>query len=148
MSNKIAVRLYSNEKYGKTYGKGLYRRAVFNGTADLKDTNTKYLLDFFAYNDWENTAKTDLDMEALTNAREFFDGDTTNKVFSWVVRWGGNGDKTKVIGFGAHDLRTNKLLLCIEDEASEIVEGWELTARSCRTTDKSSPQLLATNYEL
>ncbi len=31
---EIAVRLFDNNTYGTTYGKGLYRRAVFNGTID------------------------------------------------------------------------------------------------------------------
>jgi hypothetical protein len=35
-SIEIAVRLYENNAYGTTFGKGMYRRALFNGTIDAK----------------------------------------------------------------------------------------------------------------
>jgi hypothetical protein len=28
----VAIRLYENKAYGTTYGKGLYRKAIYNGT--------------------------------------------------------------------------------------------------------------------
>lgn len=34
--SEIAVRLYDNNAYGTTYGKGLYRKAIYNGTIDAK----------------------------------------------------------------------------------------------------------------
>ena len=33
---EIAVRLYENQTYGTTYGKGLFRKALFNGSIDKK----------------------------------------------------------------------------------------------------------------
>ena len=46
---EIAVRLYDNNSYGTTYGKGLYRRAIYNGTIDAKEFNAKYLADIALY---------------------------------------------------------------------------------------------------
>lgn len=43
----VAVRLFENQAYGTTYGKGLYRRAVYNGTVDIKAPKVKYLIDLF-----------------------------------------------------------------------------------------------------
>ena len=48
-AKEIAVRLYENKKYGTTYGKGLFHSAVFNGSADVLGSNTKYLLDYYPY---------------------------------------------------------------------------------------------------
>lgn len=36
---EIAVRLYDNNTYGTTYGKGMYRKAIYNGTIDAKHLN-------------------------------------------------------------------------------------------------------------
>jgi len=45
----VAVRLFENQAYGTTYGKGLYRRAIYNGTVEMKTPKVKYLIDLFAY---------------------------------------------------------------------------------------------------
>jgi hypothetical protein len=42
----IAIRLFENQKFGTTYGKGLRRSAVFNATAEVDEPYAKYLLDF------------------------------------------------------------------------------------------------------
>ena len=36
---EIAVRLYDNNTYGSTYGRGLYRKAIYNGTIDAKHSS-------------------------------------------------------------------------------------------------------------
>ena len=51
-NNEIAVRLYDNPFYGTTHGKGLYRKALFNGTADISTPSAKYLLDFESVEGW------------------------------------------------------------------------------------------------
>ena len=51
-NNEIAVRLYDNPFYGTTHGKGLYRKAIFNGTADITAPSAKYLLDFESVEGW------------------------------------------------------------------------------------------------
>ncbi|MGV1017810.1 MAG: hypothetical protein ACOYBW_10600, partial [Fluviibacter phosphoraccumulans] len=59
---EIAVRLFTNDKYGKTYGPGLRNKAVFNASAELRKPSIKYLLDFYQFEDWANKAKTDEQM--------------------------------------------------------------------------------------
>ncbi len=62
----IAVRLFDNEKFGTTHGKGLYRKAIYNGTIETSGQN-KYLVDLYSYEEWANMAKTDEQMEILAN---------------------------------------------------------------------------------
>lgn len=62
---EIAVRGFINEKFNTTFGKGLFRRAMFNGSVELGSPNQKYLVDYFEYSNWENTAKTDQQMATV-----------------------------------------------------------------------------------
>ena len=39
--HNIAVRLYDNPKFGRTFGRGLYHNALFNGTVDLLDSTPR-----------------------------------------------------------------------------------------------------------
>ena len=34
---EITARLWENKLYGTTYGKGQYRKAIYNGTLELND---------------------------------------------------------------------------------------------------------------
>ena len=43
---EIAIRGFINEKFNTTFGKGLFRRAVYNGSVELHDPNQKYLVDY------------------------------------------------------------------------------------------------------
>jgi hypothetical protein len=151
MANGIAVRFYDNAKYGSTYGKGLYRNAVFNATADLRKPEAKYLLDMFSFNDWQNRAKTDLDMEALEAVADFrSEADRANLLATWIKRLDCDGTKKQVHGFGLFDLITHELTLLISDEEAGVVDSWLLDVKPCKqaTGNKKSPQLLATNEEL
>lgn len=62
---EIAVRLYDNKFYGTTYGKGLYRKALYNDSIDLQTPLVKYVIDLFIYDDWANQAKTDEQMNSV-----------------------------------------------------------------------------------
>lgn len=147
MQNEIAVRLYENNKYGSTYGKGLYHHAVFNGTADIKHPKAKYLLDFYSYDHWEVQAKTDEQMEVVQIVSE-----TANKniLVSWVLRYDAiTKQKAHVMGFCTLDLATSALQLVISDDAMDIGAAWKLSVKPCKLVrDKNAPQLLATNAEL
>ncbi len=48
----IAVRGFINEKFNTTSGKSLFRRALFNGSIELRDPNQKYLVDYYTYPEW------------------------------------------------------------------------------------------------
>lgn len=143
---EIAVRLYDNNTYGTTYGRGLYRKAIYNGTVDAKHSNTKYLVDFYSYDDWANQAKTNDQMEILANITPEAD-----MLFSWVKHYDAEtGAKTPITGLCQINLNTMSLSIAIMDQARDIENVWNLTARSCRQTQtgKRVPQLLATNADL
>ena len=78
----IAVRLYDNQTYGTTYGKGLYRKAIFNGTIDNQDRSITYLVDFYNYQDWVNQAKNDQQMHIVANIKP-----TADTLYSWVKHY-------------------------------------------------------------
>jgi len=46
---EIAVRGFINERFGSTHAQGLFRRAVYNGSIELRNPFQKYLVDFYAY---------------------------------------------------------------------------------------------------
>ena len=143
---EIAVRLYDNNTYGTTYGRGLYRKAIYNGTIDAKHSNAKYLVDFYNYEDWANQAKTDVDMKFIANATPDAD-----MLFSWVKRYdGATKSKTPVTGMCLINTATMDMTVAILDEQRGVDEVWNLNARPCRQVaqGKRSPQLLATNGDL
>jgi len=121
MEKKIAVRFYDNNKFGTTYAKGLYRKAVFNGTADLQQPNTKYLLDMLSYDDWENSAKTNEDMRALELAEDLIEArPKADWLCSFIKRFDSNGNKSSVKGFCMFDLDTKQLILAIDDAVTSV----------------------------
>ena len=143
---EIAVRLYDNNTYGSTYGRGLYRKAIYNGTVDAKHSNTKYLVDFYSYEDWANQARTDGQMEILANIAPAAD-----VLFSWVTHYDtATRAKAPVTGMCQINMDTMDLTVAIMDEEHGMEDVWRLTARSCRQTQtgKRVPQLLATNGDL
>jgi hypothetical protein len=140
------VRLYDNNTYGTTSGRGQYRKAIYNGTVDAKHSNTKYLVDFYAYEDWANQARTDGQMEILANIAP-----ATDVLFSWVQHYDTDTRaKTPVTGMCQINLDTLDVMVVIMDEQRDVEDAWRLTARPCRQTQtgKRVPQLLATNGDL
>ena len=147
---EIAVRIYDNAKYGTTYGKGLRHSAVFNAAADVKAPNAKYLLDFYQFDRWEHTAKSDNDMETLAIVREIVrPAALTDTLASWVVRYdSATKTKTNVLGYATLDLNTNAVDLLVLDEALDLQQRWKLNAKRCKAgRGTNSPTLLATNAE-
>ena len=57
---EITARLWENKLYGTTYGKGQYRKAIYNGTLELNDPYAKYLVDFEEIADWFHFTKAPL----------------------------------------------------------------------------------------
>ena len=143
---EIAVRLYDNNTYGSTYGRGQYRKAIYNGTVDAKHSNTKYLVDFYSYEDWANLAKTDGQMHILSGTPPMDD-----VLFSWVTHYdSATRAKAPVTGLCFINMDTMEMTVGIEDLERGVDEVWQLTARECRQTQtgKRVPQLLATNGDL
>ena len=143
---EIAVRLYENQTYGTTYGKGLFRKALFNGSIDIKTPCTKYVIDLFNYDDWCNIAKTS---EQMVIIRDVPQQDDT--LFSWINRYDRTTkQKTLVSGFCSFDCDTKDMRIMILDPVVQIEDVWQISAKPCQsnTNGLRSPQLLATNADL
>lgn len=84
MEKEIAVRMFENQKFGTTYGKGLYRTAVFNASVELRDPHVKYLLDFHGYERWMHSARSD---QQLSIVKLTEDQCKPTDLVSWVVRY-------------------------------------------------------------
>ena len=143
---EIAVRLYENQTYGITYGKGLFRKALFNGSIDIKTPCTKYVIDLFNYDDWSNIAKTS---EQMVIIRDVPQQDDT--LFSWINRYDRTTkQKTLVSGFCSFDCDSKGMRIMILDPVSQIEDVWQISAKPCQsnTNGLRSPQLLATNADL
>jgi hypothetical protein len=143
---EIAIRLYENLSYGTTYAKGLFRRAVFNGTADTKNPTNKYLLDFYSYEDWCNQAKSDGQMEVIRAVVE-----DKHKLYSWVKHYDKpTMQKKSVGGYCSLDMQSLDMNLLICDEVNAVEAEWQIAAKPCKQgqSGTKSPQLLATNADL
>ena len=143
---EIAVRLYENQTYGTTYGKGLFRKALFNGSIDIKTPCTKYVIDLFNYDDWCNIAK---NSEQMVIIRDIPQQDDT--LFSWINRYDRTTkQKTLVSGFCSFDCDSKGMRIMILDPVVQIEDVWQISAKPCQTNTNGlrSPQLLATNADL
>lgn len=146
--NEIAVRIYENKKYGTTYGKGIWHKALFNGSIDVRNASAAYLIDFFNANDWADLIKHPLQVD-ITNGIFNDDPPTKHQVFSWLQRY--NRDtkiKGYVDGFVRYDMSTGEILVYIRDGIDGYEETWRLNARPCRAGTTNAPDILATNTDL
>jgi hypothetical protein len=144
----IAVRLWNNQMFGTTYGKGLRRQAYFNGTIQIAIPPIKYLIDLETIESWYHHAKSPIHLKMLKDLNITPTNDP-NILMSWIVRYE-DQVKTPVSGICHFDLSLNLLFIKIEDLAYKIDESWELEVKPClnRTPGKPTPNLIATNYEL
>ena len=143
---EIAVRLFDNNTYGTTYGKGLYRRAVFNGTIDARSPTAKYLVDCYNYEDWCNIASTDQQITVLQVIP-----DDSRKLFSWIKHYDTvTRAKRLVGGCMQFDLDSLDMNIMICDETAGVADHWRIEGKPCKTAMKSqkSPQILGTNGDL
>ena len=141
---EITARLWENQKYGTTYGKGQYRKAIYNGTLELNDPYAKYLVDFEEIADWFHFAKTPTH-QAITQKLDSIPTNEMGILMSWLYRYE-YGIKTAVGGYAALDLNCMRIQLQVDDQDLGISEHWELPVRSCitRIPGKPTPALIAT----
>ena len=146
MEKEIAVRMFENKKLGTTYGKGKYRSAIFNASAELRDPHVKYLLDFYAIDRWQHTARTDAQIAIVNEVNAI---SQPNDLASWLVRYDPvHKTKTLVDGFAFLSMDSEKLVLIVNDVESALSEEWVLQTRTCTVTHGKAPTLIATNTEL
>ena len=143
---EIAVRLYENAYYGTTYGKGLYRKAIYNGSIDMKNPSRKYVIDLFQYSDWSIQANSQ-EQQAIASTIS----KTPDKIYSWIYRYdSATKTKTPVTGCCILDINTNEIDIHVLEEDDDSVGMWKLAARPCKPSNdgRKVPQLLATNTDL
>lgn len=146
MEKEIAVRMFENKKLGTTYGKGKYRSAIFNASAELRDPHVKYLLDFYAIDRWQHTARTDAQIAIVNEVNAI---SQPNDLASWLVRYDPvHKTKTPVDGFAFLSMDSEKLVLIVNDAEFALSEEWVLQTRTCTVTHGKAPTLIATNTEL
>jgi hypothetical protein len=146
MEKEIAVRLFENKKLGTTYGRGLYRSAVFNASAEIKDPHVKYLLDFYQFDRWQHTANTDKKIVILNQIN---DSCSADDLTSWVTRYNpATKEKTLVDGVAIFDSKANTLRVVVSDPDSGVEDSRLLPVKACSVTRTNSPSLIATNTEL
>lgn len=83
----IAIRGFINEKFGNPLGKGLFKRAMYTGSAELRDPNQKYLIDLMDYSYWELSAKTDEQVQAINDVISKGIDRVPGILMSWVSHW-------------------------------------------------------------
>ena len=156
MEHKIAIRLYDNPKFGKTFGKGQYYNAIYNGTLDFPVQRIKYLVDLVQFESWQHTAQTNADMDAVKTAIELYAANgiditsptsSSNILCSWVKRFDSHMSKPKVSGLIAVDLRTCELNIVIVDEQHGVALHEKFAMRPCREKNGNSPDFFASNYD-
>jgi len=143
---ELALRLYENSTYGSTYGKGLFRRALFNGSIDIKSPLVKYVIDLFNYDDWCNIAKTHAQIEIITEVAQQAD-----TLYTWINRYNtSTKQKTLVSGFCSFDCESKDINVMIIDPECNIEGVWKISAKPCQTNKNGlrAPQFLATNADL
>ena len=143
---ELAVRLYENSTYGSTYGKGLFRKALFNGSIDIKSPTVKYVIDLFNYEDWCNIAKTNYQIEIINGVPKQAD-----TLYSWINRYDSSTKrKTLVIGYCSFDCESKELAIMIIDPDFNIEDKWTMSAKPCQANrnGRRAPQFLATNADL
>jgi hypothetical protein len=146
---EIAVRGFINEKFNTTFGKGLFRRAVYNGSVELHKPNQKYLVDYYSYPEWEVQAKSDAQIAAtrvLTNSGIAGQDDM---LFSWLVHYDPlTKSKERAEGYSVYSPNTRELFIKIDDAANKTQDEWTLDVHSCKSTGANKPVFIAANVDL
>ena len=82
---EIAVRGFINERHNTTFGRGLFRRAIYNGSVELANPSQKYLVDFYEFGIWQHQARTAYQIDAFRKIDAMNADDEHDLLLSWVV---------------------------------------------------------------
>ncbi len=146
---EIAVRGFTNEKFNTTFGKGLFRRAVFNGSVELRNPSLKYLVDYYQYPEWEALAKDNKQMDIITKLDGSGMQENEDLLFSWLVHYDPlTKTKTKVDGYSVYSPSTQELYIEINDPNNQTNEEWSLDVHNCKNLGHHKPVFIATNVDL
>lgn len=145
----IAVRGFINDKLDTTSSRTLFRRALFNGSVELRDPNQKYLVDYFNYPQWELQAKSDKQLEIVNELRSKGFDQEPEFLFSWMLHYDPlTKTKTRVDGYSIYASNTKELYVSINDAINQTQDEWELNVCHCKVLEKKKPVFVASNCEL
>lgn len=145
---EIAVRGFMHEKFGATFGKGLFHRAIYNGSVDIGKPYTKYLIDLFEYSRWEASAKSDEQMIWVDKLRRA-NVNNADSVVSWIQHYDPmTKAKRSVDGFCVYLSQTQELHISINDPTNDVVDAWTLDVKPCTKSGANKPVFIATNVDL
>ncbi len=146
---EIAIRGFINEKYNTPFGKGLFRRAIYNGSVELHNPNQKYLVDFYEYGQFQHTAKTNGQINILNNLVACGVANTPDLVMSWIVHYEPlTKSKQLVDGYCIYLQSTGEVHIEIEDVLNGTKDEWDLKAHHCKAVGANKPVFVATNVNL
>ena len=146
---EIAIRGFINEKFNTTHGKGLFRRAIYNGSVELHNPNQKYLVDFYDYEQFQHTARTSEQIHVLKQLDQCNVSTVPELVLSWVVHYEPlTKTKTPVDGYCIYLQSTGELHIEIADVLNRTNEQWDLRAHHCKSLGSNKPVFIATNVDL
>ena len=146
---EIAIRGFINEKFNTTFGKGLFRRAVYNGSVELHDPNQKYLVDYFSYREWETQAKTDEQIRVINDLINSGIAQEKDMLFSWLVHYDPlTKSKERAEGYSVYSPNTRELFIKIDDPARQTQDEWTLDVHPCKSTGTNKPVFIAANVDL
>jgi len=146
---EIAIRGFINEKYNTPFGKGLFRRAIYNGSVELLNPNQKYLVDFYEYELFQHTAKTDDQIRTLKKFDACGVANTPDLVMSWIVHYEPlTKSKELVDGYCIYLQSTGEVHIEIDDVLNGTKDEWDLKAHHCKAIGANKPVFVATNVDL
>ena len=146
---EIAIRGFINEKYNTPFGKGLFRRAIYNGSVELKNPTIKYLVDFYEYEQFQHTAKTDEQINVLKKFDTCGVSTTPDLVMSWIVYYEPLTKFKQIVnGYCIYLQSTGEVHIEIDDELNGTNDEWDLRAHACKTVGANKPIFVATNVDL
>ena len=146
---EIAVRGFINDKFNTTFGKGLFRRAVFNGSVELHNPNQKYLVDYFSYPEWESQAKSDRQITVANQLTDSGIAQEADMLFSWLIHYDPlTKSKERADGYSVYSPNTRELFIKIDDPANQTVDEWTLNVHNCKSTGANKPVFIAANVDL
>ena len=145
----IAVRGFINDKLDTTSSRTLFRKALFNGSVELRDPNQKYLVDYFAYPQWELLARSDKQLDVVNELRAKGFDKETDYLFSWMLHYDPlTKTKTRADGYSIYSSNTKELYIKINDAINQTQGEWELNVCHCKVLEKKKPVFVASNCEL
>ena len=146
---EIAVRGFNNERINTSFGKGLFRRAIYNGSIELRNPNEKYLIDLYDFAHWQHQASSDYQIDIVCKMANEGAEEESDLLLSWIQHYNPlSKTKTAVEGYCIYLLASRELYVEINDPANNTIGDWSLRVQQCKTEGAGKPVFIATNVDL